>query len=198
MEGLAFNSGAVQSNGHVTFGSDDRLWCEFFPRPVQNMQATQLEGRPVYDTEDWVKIRQPGERDEGHFKATEEFQLRFPKQWALYQAKKDQRGVGTPLNLLFVTEPHVVKQCEALHIFTVEQLAGMTEHGISRLGMGGRAQVQRAAEYIEMAKRGAPAHEVNARMEAQDAQILSLQNQLTQALEALNTNKESAHDGKRK
>ncbi len=185
MEGLAFNSGQVHSNGQVTIGDDGKIWAEFYPRPVLDVEATKLEGRQIYKDEDYVKIRQPGERDEFCGRATEEFQLRFPKQWALYQAKMDQKGVGTPLNLLFVTEPHVIKQCEPLHVFTVEQLAGLSENGISRLGMGGRAQVLRAKEYLETAKRGAPAHEVNAKMEAMDAEIQSLKGQLQQALAAL-------------
>ena len=76
------------------------------------------------------------------------------------------RQDGTPVATLYPNDPALVTQFRALHIFTVEQLGGLTETGIMRLGMGGRAHVERAQKFLDAAKGMAGAHKMQAELDA--------------------------------
>lgn len=125
-------------------GGDAKLWVKFERRSRKNPYKSELEGRPIYEPVDYVKIRQPGERDEWVGPVTEAHRQRFPERWRQYQEQTEQTPEGTPVQLLFPNEPHIVELMLDLRIQTMEQLAGLTEQGIDRLGMDGRKYVARA------------------------------------------------------
>jgi hypothetical protein len=128
----------------VVGGGDARLWVKFTKKSRRNAFRSEQEGRPIYEPVDYVQIQQPGERDQLVRPVREEDKFRFPRQWAAYVADTEQVPDGTPIQMLFPNEPHIVELLRDLKILTVEQLAQLTEHGITRLGMDGRKYVQRA------------------------------------------------------
>ena len=75
----------------VTFRWDKRL----------NEFRSKEEGRPIYDWMDWIHIQVPGNQLTDINRPVESRdKLRFPIQWARYQAAKEGGtvvGVGTPL-----------------------------------------------------------------------------------------------------
>lgn len=81
---------------------------------------------------------------------------RFPLVWvqhykAAYQAWKSGQELpvdGTPVRSWPVASPSQVKHLLSLHVITVEQLAEANEETIHRLGMGGRALVQQAKDFL--------------------------------------------------
>ena len=146
---------SIERGGRVAFGTDERLWVQFYLRSRLNPYRSSQEGKPSYDAVDFVKIRQPAERDQLDIAVTEEHKQRWPKQWEAYQAKKRQIPDGTPVKLLFPNEPHITDLCVDLNIDTIEQLAQLSEHGINRLGMDGRkyvAKAQAALDRLEATK----------------------------------------------
>lgn len=146
---------SIDWNGHVGMVHQaDRRFVEFFRGQRHNAAASAQAGRPIYDTIDMVKIIHPGERDVHILPAHDGHKAEFHRQWAAYQAGQSAEvAAGTPIDTLYPSDPALVKQFQAMHIFTAEQLAGLTEQGISRLGMGGRAHVERAKKYLEHAER---------------------------------------------
>jgi hypothetical protein len=136
----------------VVGGGDGRLWVKFIKKSRRNAFRSEQEGRPIYEPVDYVQIQQPGERDQLVRPVREEDMHRFPRQWAAYQADSEQVPDGTPIQMLFPNEPHIVDLLRDLKILTVEQLAQLTEHGISRLGMDGRKYVQRAKGAMDKAE----------------------------------------------
>lgn len=178
---------AVHSDGTVAFGSDEKLWVKFFAHPVHLAFKSQQEGRPVYESRDYVEIMQPGEpQSVWRGQVTEEHRQRFPRKWDAYQAKREQTQEGTPLPTLFPAEPHFVSVMHDLKIFTVEQLAALTEHGISRLGLGGRDHVQRAQRLLEASKGMAGAHRMQAEIDAEKAKVAVLESEMAQLRALLN------------
>lgn len=125
-------------------GGDARLFVRFEKRSRRNAYKSDLEGRPVYEPVDYVRIKQPAERDEWVGPVTEAHKHRFPRQWEQYQKEAEQTPEGTPVELLFPNEPHVIELMLDLKIQTIEQLATITEGGIERLGMQGRKYVTKA------------------------------------------------------
>lgn len=185
MSEFAFSAGSVDpASGMVAFGDDKRLFVQFYTRSVQNNYQSQQQGRPIFEPMPFVKIVQPGERDVIDREVREEDKFRFRAQWERYEAQKEQTPDGTPLAVLYPDEPHIVDQMQALKIFTAEQLAGLTEQAISRLGMGGRAHVERAKRFLEAAEKFGAAHQMQRELDAANDRIATLEAQIAQLMAA--------------
>lgn len=130
-------------------GGDSRLWVQFERKSRRNAYRSEIEGRPIYEPVDYVKIQQPGERDQWVGPVTEQHKQRFPQQYAQFIANNEQTPDGTPVSLLFPNEPHIVELCLDLRIQTVEQLGNLTEQAIDRLGMDGRKYVAKAQAALD-------------------------------------------------
>jgi hypothetical protein len=146
----------------------DRRYVEFFRGQELNGARSQAEARPIYEPVDMVKIIHPGERDVHVMPVREHHKFEFARQWAAYQAgMSDEAQSGTPIATLYPNEPALVKQFQALHIYTAEQMAGLTEQGIMRLGMGGRAHVDRAQKFLEHAEKMSGASHLQRELDAE-------------------------------
>lgn len=164
--------------GMATFGGDDRLMVRFFRSMERNNFKSEKTGEPVFDQIDMISIRQPGERDDLHRAVQPDDQFRFPRQWAAYQANNEQTPDGTPLEILFDTQPEIVRALRGLHVLTVEQLAGATEAAIGRMGMGARKWVERAQVYCSSMKEAAGVRRLEAENEDLRTQMELLRQQL--------------------
>ena len=177
---------AVEWEGHIGMVRQaDRRVIEFYQGTELNGVRSTQEGRPIYEPVDMIRIRHPGERDVHEILVREEHKHEFPRQWAAYKAGQTAGIDGTPLATLFPVEQAIVKQMGTLHIFTVEQLAGLTEAGITRLGMGGRQHVERAKKFMEASSGMANGHRLESelrssqeQLEQAKAQILAMQQQM--------------------
>ena len=165
----------------VSYGSDNRKMVWFFRKSIQNNYLSEQEGRPIFEAQDFVHIQEPGERDYTERQARQDDMHRWPERWQAYQDGREQEQAGTPMATLFPTQPEIVDMLRALKITTAEQLAGLTEQGISRLGMGGRALVKKAKDFLEASHGMAQAHALQKQIDDKDDQIRTL----TQRLEAL-------------
>ena len=140
----------IGPGGRVDYGGDDaRMVVRFYLRSRLNPYKSGIEGRPVYEPYDYVKIRHPGERDEIDVEVNDEHRQRWPRHWEAYQQKRKQTPQGTPIKLLFPNEPHIVDLCVDLNVETIEQLAELSEAGINRLGMDGRKYVAKAQAALD-------------------------------------------------
>jgi hypothetical protein len=171
---FALMGGTVHPDGTVSMGSDARLYVEFFAHSEHQPFKSQEAGRPIYEKRDYIKIIQPGERDQMIREVTELDRLRFPRQWQAYANQQQQMPDGTPIAVMFPQDPQICDQMRALKVHTVEQLAGLGEEGIKRLGMGGRAYVERAKAFLAAASNMTGAHEMQRQIEAQTDEIATL------------------------
>jgi len=156
---------AIHPDGTVAFGDDSKLNVRFFRgTEIHGMQSIE-QGRPVTVGVDMVGIRQPGERDEHHGRVTELHKQRFSRQWQAYLEGREHIPDGTPLDVIFPTEPETVENLRTLKVFTVEQLAGLQENAIARLGMGSRNLVTKAQKFMEAATGYQNANRMNKELE---------------------------------
>lgn len=173
--------------GHVGIVQQaDRRFVEFFRGSRLNGAASQAAGRPIHEPVDMLKLIHPGERDVHILEVQEHHKYQFPRQWAAYEAGQSKEAqAGTPIDVIYPDEPEMVRQFKALHIYTAEQMAGLTEQGISRLGMGGRAHVERAQRFLEHAQSMGGASKLQAELdrerearEALEAKLILMERQL--------------------
>lgn len=148
---------SIDATGTASYGGDDKLVVTFYRGTRKNGQKSLQAGIPIYDPVDMVRIIQPGERDVAEYEATLEYQRRWPRQWAAYQANQDQDQGGTPLEMLLPAQPEIVATLKAIHINTVQQLAGMTDSAMDNVPMG-RTLVNNAKQYLSRAGEGVEYH----------------------------------------
>lgn len=143
-------------------------YVEFKLIPEEDRTASIEAGHPIMRDAEYVEITPQGSKDKLVKKADDWFaQLksqteegRFPQTWldAFKGARKAwQEGLEIPVNGTSIrswppASPAEIENCLRLHIRTVEDLAVANEEAIMRLGMGGRALKQRAADYLVAAR----------------------------------------------
>ena len=142
---------------------DLTLGVEFFTKPVEMVAKSKEAGRPIFEDRERVRIAFPGDNkrehvapaDEMHFVSHHRRQMTYAERFAgAYKAFKDANGEyvsGTPLSQLpFLTESRRA-EFKAAGIKTAEQLAGLPDVTIKKLGMGTRDFVTQAQAYLKAA-----------------------------------------------
>ena len=171
-----------RNGGLVEFGDDQRLFVEFVSRSVQDEVQSRDMGRPIFVQVDYVRIRQPGERDEILRPAHRGDQQRFARRWQAYQEGRQELPAGTPLAILFPNNPEIVENLKYDKIFVVETLAGLNDTQIGNIGLGGRQFVDKAKAFLAAASNGkglqelfAEVDQLAAGLKAKDERIKALE-----------------------
>lgn len=173
---MDFNYQTITPDGVAVMGSDAQLLVKFSTHAEISQIKSKAAGMPIYDDVEIVTIMNPGEKEPVIVQATDWHRHRFPRQYeAFKKGKEDQHG-GTPLEMLFVGQPSTVKQLQAFHIFTIQQLANISDTAKSQIPMG-QSLVDRAKAYLSQAGAGQGFHA----MEEMQRQIDALKAKLGDA-----------------
>jgi hypothetical protein len=163
---------------------DLQLGVEFFLHAVLNPRKSKEAKRPVYDDKEYVRIRFPADNKrelvanahEKHYNPHAKEQMTYAERFQpVYEAFKRDAGTeavhGTPLaEVTFLTQ---AKRSEliAQNVKTVEQLAGLPDAVIKKLGMGARDMVESAKSYLQTASQQADTAALHARIAELEAQM---------------------------
>ncbi len=182
------NEVARQGWGMANSGTrEEQLLVAFYPDKVLNKFKSESEGKPVWETRDFITISHPGENlNVVRRQATDQDKQRFARHWDAYQRGVTQVPDGVPLNLLFPSKPHIVETLRGYNIHTIEQLAKLSAHGIGSVGMGCQEWVNAAQKYMVHAEKGVDHHKFETAMAAKDKQIATLTRQLADLAELVN------------
>lgn len=172
---MEFNPTAYTPDGVALFGDDSKLLVKFFVHPELSQIRSKKEGRPVHDDVVMVSVIQPGEKEEVKVLANDWHKARFPKQWEAFEKGHAQTISGTRLEFLFPGEPSTILMLNGFNVFTVEQLAGLSDTGMNNVPRG-RSLAERAQKYLQTAGSGSSFHQ----MEDMQKQIEELKAQLAQ------------------
>lgn len=176
-------------------------YVRFEIRAEEDRQASLDAGHYVALDVHYALITPMGSKDCIERKADEWFaklkqdveEGRCPREWlaGFREAYKDWcDGREAPVNGTAITDwppasPAQVKTLLALHIRTVEDLAAANEEVLSRVGMGGRALKQRAADWLSSAaSTGKTSGELSA-LKAANADLKARNEQLERQLQEL-------------
>lgn len=134
------------------WAGDDKLFIQFYKRPVINPSKSTAAGRSVYDEKDYIIIRTPGSQlsvVESRVVGTK-YEKRFAKQYAAWKADQNVAQSGTPLEAFpfLVGKVGLIAELKYLNIQTVEQLASVSDGGLQSF-MGGFELRKRAQEWLE-------------------------------------------------
>lgn len=156
---------SIVQGGAVSYGDDDQLDVFFY----RNLEADC----------DFVRVRIPGDKQtEIDTKAKDHHKRRWPRQWAAYEAGRDQSGGGTALGEWGVLTEGTCIEYNAKNIFTVEQLASVSDANLHNLGHSARSLRDRAVKWIEQ-------HVALGENEKLKAELAETKERLTEATETL-------------
>lgn len=178
---------------------------EFFIDTVENKAKSLKEGRPIFDEKEFVRIKFPGDKTREHVAPAHEGYRRdknnnthwvtyaedFPQHYEAFKAHQTYLGEGTPLSEVpFLTEARRA-ELRALNIHTAEHLAGLDGAFLSKLGMGGRADKDKAQAWIDKAKDSA----LETRLAAANAALTERVENLTRQMADIVAGRQSTAPG---
>ncbi|MFK4444638.1 hypothetical protein ABH944_004858 [Caballeronia udeis] len=169
---------------HVTHGDDSRLYVEFTNEAIHQTFLSEEAGRPIFKDVPHVRIHFPGDRTKQIFrpvKFQDDYQgpadpVRFPRQWAAFQAQAEQIQDGTPIEQWGPLTKSQAMELKSMHIHTVEQLAGIADNNLT--WMGSRELREKAIAWLKQADDGKHAMHLQGELEKRDAVIEDLQRQM--------------------
>jgi hypothetical protein len=135
---------------------DETLAVKFYISPLQNEQKSKLEGRPIFEDREFIKIMIPGSKSNVIDRLARPTDIaRFPEHHRRFKARMDQDLVeGTRLE----EWPGITRgQCEEMkffNVFTVEQLANLAASSAGNI-MGIEALKTKANAYLDSSKENA-------------------------------------------
>lgn len=145
--------------------SEPGVTARFHYHPYLNRARSREEGRPIYEDRVYVEILVAGmDKQTVNRPAQEKDKVRFAAEWAAFSRGEEARRVGTPVAEWprMAQTPSMVKMLESINIFTVEDLAALSDGLVPKLGMGGFKLRDEARRFIELAKEEVRASESEA------------------------------------
>lgn len=172
------------NNLQVTHGDDSKLFVEFTMEAIHQDAESEKQGRPIFKDVPHIKIHFPGDRTKQIFRPVKmegDFQMpsdpdRFPRQWSQFVAKAEQVQTGTPIEQWGPLTRSQAMEFKAMHIHTVEQLAGISDNNLTWLGA--REMRERAKGWLAQADGGKEVIRLQSIVEHLEADKADLQRQL--------------------
>lgn len=146
----------------------------FFAHPMLHGQQSLAAGRQVFIDKDHVEIVVAGQ-DKQKFvgPVNEQIKARFPEEWEMYQKGQQTVRVGTPVEQWPQLTPSQVLMLKQLNVFTVEDVASLSDENVRNVGPGGYKLREDAAKFLKLAQSAADVGKME-----------ELQKQMTALLEA--------------
>ncbi|PXW28255.1 chromosome partitioning protein ParA [Paraburkholderia caballeronis] len=169
---------------HVQHGDDSRLYVEFEMRPVHLQFESEKEGRPIYKDLPYINIHFPGDRTKQicrPVKMTDDAYgpadpTRFPRQWAAFQAQKEQVQEGTPVEQWGPLTRSQAMELKGMRIHTVEQLSSLPDSALTWLGA--RELRDQAKSWLAQASGGREVVALRVELDKRDLEIADLKRQV--------------------
>lgn len=170
------------------FSADNKLYVEFYRKPVLQPGESRTAGRAVFKEVDYIRIHVPGDKGSVIERpVTQQDEFRFTDRYAKWKAGQEEAVTGTPLSALPGMTPSKVEEYKFFKLVTVEQLADANDNLGSKF-MSFQADKQRAKAFMEVARNNAPIEKMNEELQKRDAEIENLRT-MVEALQAQSNGK---------
>jgi hypothetical protein len=165
------------------FATDNKLYVEFYRKPVMQPGKSREAGRAVYEEVDYVRIHVPGDKSSVIERpVSQQDEYRFMERYKKWQSGQAEAVSGTPLSALPGMNAAKVEEYKFFKIVTVEQLADANDN-LGGKFMSFQSDKQRAKAFMEVAANNAPIEKMNAELQKRDAEIENLRT-MVEALQA--------------
>ena len=164
------------------YAGDEKLNVTFQTLPVLHPFKSTKAGRAIYEDQDFVIIYTPGNVINGVTARMQgEYLHRFGARYHVWKNGQKELAIGTPLDHfpMLMTQPSMIAELKYRNIFTVEQLAELSDTGKQSI-MGGHELCKRAADWLErslFAAEDAEKAELKQKLVTMQAQLALLMSQ---------------------
>lgn len=171
------NASYTRTMGSPQAGRDS-TFPRFHMHPVEDPVASAAAGRPIFVQHERVQIIQPGNTNSPVLAVTDEHRNRWKEQYDTFRKGEEVSINGTPLEQWAYLPRNAVLELKALDLHTVEQVAGLPDNAMHRIGMGGRNIRDMANAYLDEGAAQAITTEALARAERAEARVATLERQV--------------------
>lgn len=173
------NASYTRTNGSPQAGRDS-TFPRFHMHPVEDPVASQASGRPIFVQHERVQIIQPGNTNSPVLAVTDEHRNRWKEQYDAFRKGEEVSINGTPLEQWAYLPRTAVLELKALDLHTVEQVAGLPDNALHRIGMAGRNIRDMANAYLDDGAAQALTTQALARAEKAEARVATLEKQMSE------------------
>lgn len=175
---MALTNGAfTRTNGAAP--GEATVYPRFFMDAVQDIIASEQQGRPIFREEERVEIIMAGNPySKPVHRVTQEHKDRWPKEYDAFRKGEEIAVHGTPLEQWSILKRSQVLELKALGFVTVDQLAEMNDHAMQRIPMYGRRLKELAGAFIDDARAMAVVTAATADSDRKDAELAALRLQV--------------------
>ena len=164
------------------------VYPRFFMEAVQDIVASEQQGRPIFRDEERVEIIMAGNPySKPVHRVTHEHKERWSKEYEAFRKGEEIALEGTPLEQWPVLKRSMVLELKALGFQTVDQIADMSDHAVQRIPMYGRRLKELAGAFMDDAKASALVTAATAANDRKDAEIAALRLQVENMASQMNT-----------
>lgn len=148
------------------------VYVEFFMHPLEMRFKSKQEGRPIFEDVPHVRLVTPGDRNNAPvLVATDEHKNKYREAWKMFESNDHRQITGTPLTLLPGISKSQAKEAEHFNVYTIEQLANISDTAIMNMGIGFRDLRQRSQAYLSASKDRALENKLREENEALKAEM---------------------------
>jgi hypothetical protein len=158
----------------------------FYKEDVIHGLMSKEAGREVTIQKDFIEIRVAGNDKEVFVgPANEQMRGRFPEEWDAYQRGAGPEHIGTAVRRWPQLTQAQVRTLENHNIYTVEDMASVSDAGLQSLGMGARKLREDAQKFLSLSKLAADVALVDELRDENKALKEQMQNMSAQVAELL-------------
>jgi hypothetical protein len=164
-----------------------RNYVKFYKEWIRNNFQSKAQGTEVGEYRDFVLIISPGmSKSETRRQVQDRDIKEYGAEWVAYLEGKEQLQNGIPIERLPNVAQGMLALCKSHYILTIEALAGLSDLGKQKLGMGSNDLVRQAQQYLAgTSKESIAAKQRAAELEGQVAEMLRVNAELQARIEAL-------------
>lgn len=132
--------------------AENNVFIEFYTDAVEMGYESEKQGRPIYADMPHIRILIPGDKNNIiERRASKADEQKYPNAWKRFQSSEVSGQTGTPLEQWPQINRSQVKEAKYFEIHTVEQMAGLSDANVDKLGMGFRDLRTKASAYLGVA-----------------------------------------------
>ncbi len=143
---------------------DMQLGVEFFTKSVELRAKSEEAGRPIHEDREFVRITFPADNKRElvapahemhyvtHLREQVTYAERFKASYDAFKSDADNFTEGTPLSEAPFMTKSKIEELKHFKVRTVEQLAGLPDASMKRMGFGARDLRDKAQAYLDAAK----------------------------------------------
>lgn len=141
------------ANGHQDFAAMNAgITPIFLMEEVLDAVETEKQGRTVYKALERVRIHIAGDPFSAPVHPVDDFQkARFAKEYEAWTRDRTRTIPGTPLKEWPLATPIMIKELEAIHVYSVENLRDIADVHVGRIP-DGRIMREKARAWLEVSK----------------------------------------------